>query len=314
MHYLEFFYSPAVCSRKQIPTAHCRSPPGAPRMAGQTPRSTLMKSATFSTPRRHFYCDAGFTLIELLVVISIIALLVGILLPALSSARNAAKGVQCKSLLRQYATTTECYCNDYKDYMLDAYTYFNPSSGIAVYWVGGNGELTEEMTRCPGDDSTDGLGRTGPVYYNEAVKPDGNTNWDSPSYASTGVKCSIGGNENILSATGRRTRNGYSAMWVRRTEFDNFQVSKIGVWADWQNNPVEEQVSRVFWTPNNGSTDIGSAVFRHANSSNIAYLDGHVGAMVAEFQLKNDGHNLADGASYPFSSAGGFGLSTTSGL
>ena len=264
-------------------------------------------SASISTPFRRIYCTAGFTLIELLVVISIIALLIGILLPALGSARNTARAVQCKSLLRQYATTSESYATDNKEYMLDAYTFFNPERGVASYWVGGdNGELTEEMTRCPDDGSTDSLGRNGPVYYNQAVDTDGNSDWNSPSYTSSGVKCSIGGNENILSASGRATRYGYSALWVRRTEFDKFPAGKIGVWSDWQNHPVESQVSRVFWTPNNSTSDIGSIVFRHAGNSNVAYLDGHVGNMKAEFDLKNDGHDLADGESYPFSSAGRF--------
>ncbi len=57
----------------------------------------------------------GFTLIELLVVISIIALLVGILLPALGAARESAKLVQCLSNVRQLATASNAYLVDYRD-------------------------------------------------------------------------------------------------------------------------------------------------------------------------------------------------------
>ena len=70
----------------------------------------MIPSFSSRTPLRR-----GFTLIELLVVISIIALLVAILLPALGAARESAKGVLCLSNLRQHGIAFEVYVNDSED-------------------------------------------------------------------------------------------------------------------------------------------------------------------------------------------------------
>jgi prepilin-type N-terminal cleavage/methylation domain-containing protein len=132
----------------------------------------------------------AFTLIELLVVISIIALLVGILLPALGAARKTAQSAVCMSNLRQVGTTYALYDSDYEGF-LPPYRIYRADSPFGVrfpYWfqylpntyLGNN----KDISKCPSDELIDaktGLPGRGPfptldtgsptLFYSYAMNP-----------------------------------------------------------------------------------------------------------------------------------------------
>lgn len=98
-------------------------------------------------PRKSHHVHNAFTLIELLVVISIIALLISILLPALSQAREAGRSIKCLNNQRQIGLAMAIYQNTYDDAFPESTTRTGPTMpwSATLYREG----LSPAVFQCP---------------------------------------------------------------------------------------------------------------------------------------------------------------------
>src|SRR5688500_16115483 len=98
----------------------------------------------------------AFSLVELLVVIGIIALVIGMLLPALGRARRNAKAAQCLSNMRQMQAAALAYAVDHKGWLIQAgFGHGSVVSDEGVAWFNTLQQYYQNklVARCPADES-----------------------------------------------------------------------------------------------------------------------------------------------------------------
>ncbi|MEQ9459984.1 MAG: type II secretion system protein [Phycisphaeraceae bacterium] len=126
---------------------------------------------------------SGFTLIELLVVISIIAILIGMLLPALGGARDIARQLNCGTNIRTLSLSLELYAQDNRE-------FFPPRAGSNRWPTRLSEYYTDpSMLICPNDEPAE-----------QGTPSESNEDWRPRSYLINGFNDVIVVRENNLNA------------------------------------------------------------------------------------------------------------------